>query len=188
MTSKNKMTRTTLLLLCGVFGCSNAVEPDLSNWSQIGDAAINIDNNSASNSGPREASNYIVSTDTYKDVRLSVEFLIDAATNSGIFVRCSDSESVSPETCYEINIWDEHENPDHRTGSIVLMAPPVAHVNTVGEWSTMQIEAVDDLIVVEVNGVETVRFRNDKFASGHVALQFGAGGSLQFRNVRLEAL
>jgi hypothetical protein len=68
------------------------------------------------------------------------------------------------------------------------MAPPVALVNTVGEWSTMQIEAVDDLIVVQVNGVETVRFKNDKFASGHVALQFGAGGALQFRNVKVEAL
>ena len=182
------MIRTFLLLLCGAFACAIAAEPDLSSWSRIGDAEIDIDGNNASNSGPREASNYLVSPETYGDVKLSVEFLIEAATNSGIFIRCSDPAAISPETCYEINIWDEHENPDHRTGSIVRMAPPVAHVDTIGVWSTMEIEAVGDLIVVQVNGVETVRFENDQFASGHVALQFGAGGSLQFRNVTVEAL
>ena len=57
-----------------------------------------------------------------------------------------------------------------------------------GAKRTMEIEAVGNLIVVQVNGVETVRFENDQFASGHVALQFGAGGSLQFRNVTVEAL
>jgi len=182
------MIRTFLLLLCGAFACAIAAEPDLSSWSRIGDAEIDIDGNNASNSGPREASNYLVSPEIYGDVKLSVEFLIEAATNSGIFIRCSDPAAISPETCYEINIWDEHENPDHRTGSIVRMAPPVAHVDTIGVWSTMEIEAVGDLIVVQVNGVETVRFENDQFASGHVALQFGAGGSLQFRNVTVGAL
>lgn len=188
MTSKSILVRIFSLLLCGAVGCAVAADPDLASWSRIGDAELSLDGNSASNSGPRESSNYLVSPEIYGDVKLSVEFLIEAATNSGVFIRCSDSTAVSPETCYEINIWDEHTNPDHRTGSIVRMAPPLVHVDTVGEWSTMEIEAVGDLIVVRVNGVETVRYENDQFASGHVALQFGAGGSLQFRNVTVEAL
>jgi hypothetical protein len=188
MTYKNKLYRTSVLLLCGVFGFAIAAEPELSSWTLLGDAELSIDGNSASNSGPRESSNYLVSPEQYGDVRLSVEFLIEAATNSGVFIRCSDPTTISPETCYEINIWDEHENQDHRTGSIVRMAPPLAHVDTIGVWSRMEIEAVGDLIVVQVNGVETVRFENDRFSSGHVALQFGAGGSLQFRNVTVEAL
>jgi len=188
MTYKRIAIRTGLLLLCGAFGFSVAAEPDLSTWSLNGDVEISIEGNNASNAGPRDSSNYLVSPATYDDVRLSVEFLIDAKTNSGVFIRCGDPGQISPETCYEINIWDEHENPNHRTGSIVRMAPPVAHVDTIGVWSTMEIEAVGDLIVVQVNGVETVRFENDQFASGHVALQFGAGGSLQFRNVTVEAL
>jgi hypothetical protein len=187
MTSKYVMTRAGLLLLYGAFGCSVAAEPDLASWSQVGDLELQIDGNGAA-AGPHEDSAFLVSTEQYGDMKMSVEFLIEADTNSGIYIRCSDPAAINPDNCYEINIWDNHPNQDNRTGSIVRLAKPLAHVDTVGEWSVMEIEAVGDLIVVQVNGVETARFSNDRSASGHVALQFGAGGSLQFRNVKVEAL
>jgi len=187
MTSNNRMTRACLLLLCGAFSCGIAAEPDLSSWSRVGDEELTVDGNSAA-AGAHEDSTYLVSTEQYGDMKMSVEFLIEADTNSGIYIRCSDPAAINPDDCYEINIWDDHPNQDSRTGSIVRMAKPLAHVNTVGEWSVMEIEAVGNLIVVQVNGVETARFSNDRSLSGHVALQFGAGGSLQFRNVTVEAL
>lgn len=187
MTSKNVTTRACLLLLCGAFGCGIGAEPDLSSWSRLGDAEVRIDGNSAS-VGPREETAYLVSPEEYGDLKLSVEFLIEAATNSGVFIRCSDAVTINPDTCYEINIYDDHPNQDHRTGSIVRLAKPLAHVDTVGEWSLMEIDAIGDLIVVRVNGVETVRLRNDRSAAGYIALQFREGGSLQFRNVSVEAL
>ena len=187
MTSKDGIARAALLLLCGAFGCGIAAEPDLSSWSRVGDEELAIDGNSAA-AGPHEDATYLVSPEQYADVKMSVEFLIEADTNSGVFIRCSDPAAVSPDNCYEINIWDDHPNQDNRTGSIVRLAKPLAHVDTVGKWSVMEVEAVGDLIVVQVNGVETARFSDDRFVSGHVAVQFGAGGSLQFRNLQVEPL
>jgi hypothetical protein len=187
MTFKIGMTRATSLLLLVALGCSAAAEVDLTSWSRVGDLELQIDGNGAA-AGPHEESVFLVSVEQYADLKISVEFLIEADTNSGVFIRCSDPAAIGADTCYEINIWDDHSNQDHRTGSVVRLAKPLAHVDTVGEWSLMEIEAHGDLIVARVNGVETARLKNDRAASGYIALQFGAGGSLSFRNVRIEAL
>jgi len=187
MTFRIGMTRATSFLLLVALSCSAAAEVDLAAWSQVGDLDLQIDGNGAAG-GQHEESVFLVSVEQYADLKISVEFLIEADTNSGVFIRCSDPAAIAAETCYEINIWDDHPNQDHRTGSVVTMAKPLAHVDTVGDWSVMEIEAVGDLIVARVNGVETARLSNDRAASGHVALQFGAGGTLSFRNLRIEAL
>lgn len=187
MTSKGGVLRAVLLLLCAGYGCSVADELDLSTWSVVGDEDLQVDGNTAS-AGPHEDSTYLISANEYGDLKMSVEFLIDPETNSGVYIRCPDPANISADNCYEINIWDDNPNPDNRTGSIVRLAKPLAHVETVGSWSVMEIEAVGDLIVVRVNDVETARFRGDRSASGYIALQFGAGGSLQFRNVNVDAL
>lgn len=187
MTSKSRIPGIGLLVILAVSGCAAMAQPDLATWSIVGEEELHVDGNNAS-ADPHEGSTYLVSVAEYGDLKMSVEFLIDADTNSGIYIRCADASNINPDTCYEINIWDDNPNPDNRTGSIVRLAKPLAHVDTVGKWSVMEIEAVSDLIVVTVNGVETARFKNDRSLAGHMALQFGTGGSLQFRNVTIEAL
>jgi hypothetical protein len=176
-----------LLLLCGGFGCSVTGWTDLDDWSRIGGDAWRIDGNSAE-SGPYEDSAYLVSTEQYSNLRLTVEFWIEDDTNSGVFIRCADPETIDPVKCYEINIWDNHPNQDFRTGSIVTLVKPLAQVDTVGKLNLLAIEAVGDLIVATIDGVETARLRNGRSSSGYIALQHGGGGMLRFRNLGIEVL
>jgi hypothetical protein len=62
-------------------------------------------------------------------------------TNSGVFIRCSNPQNISPATCYEVNIWDSRTVDNFRTGAIVDLAKPTAVVNTVGKWNTYEITA-----------------------------------------------
>jgi hypothetical protein len=162
-----------------------AERPDFSSWSRIGTANWHIAGNSAA-TGPEDGAGYLVSPQQYGDVKISVEVWIEDSTNSGVFVRCIDPEAINPDNCYEINIWDNHPNQDFRTGSIVKLVTPEAHVNTVGRWSTIKIEAVGESVTATVNGVLTARSANGRSSSGYIALQYAGSGELRFRNLVIE--
>ncbi len=155
-------------------------------WTPIGAAPWQISGAEYSASGDYEGFSFLVTNETFSNYQIDLEFWIDEGTNSGVFVRCPSPERVSPITCYEINIWDSHNDPNSRTGAIVTHIPPSAFVETVGEWNTMQIVAVDNRITVTINGQLTADLENDAHTSGHVALQFGSPGGVKFRNVTLE--
>lgn len=138
--------------------------------------------------GPGTELSYLVSNEVYRDFRMSVEVWVAEQTNSGVFVRCSSRANINPNDCYEINIWDEHPQQEHRTGSVVTLAKPTAHVDTAGKWNTVQIELQGSLLVATINGVETARLQNDRSAAGYFALQFGGGGIVRLRDLRLEVL
>src|SRR5215472_14482941 len=75
----------------------------LAGWTAIGNANWRLEN------GAIVADNgngFLVSANTYTDFQLRVEFWIEAKTNSGVFIRCTDPNSVSGKTAYEVNIWD----------------------------------------------------------------------------------
>ncbi len=187
MKASLKIVGSAVILLSVVFGSSFAAEIDLLSWSQVGDVEWRVDGTTAE-AGPYDKIGFLVSSKPFADFRLSVEFWIEDDTNSGVFIRCPDAVSIGAVKCYEVNIWDNHPNQDSRTGSIVGLAKPVARVDTVGNWSLMEIEAIGENIVVTVNGVETARLRNDRSAAGFIAVQYGKGGLLRFRNISIEAL
>lgn len=135
---------------------------------------------------PAAQPTFLYSKATYADFDLSVEFMPDAAVNSGVFVRCQDPSEFTPFNCYEANIWDEHPRQEFRTGSIVArVAPPLAHVDTIGKWNNMRVTADGARIEVYVNDLLTARLENAEFPEGHIALQWGGEGSIQFRNLKL---
>jgi hypothetical protein len=139
--------------------------------------------------GHTEGMSFLVSKTLYSDVRVEVEFLPDAEVNSGVFVRCQNPDDVNQLNCFEANIWDNHPRQEFRTGSIVAkVAPPLAHVDTIGRWSTMRVEAVGKLVRVHVNGVLTASLESDEFLEGYVALQWGGAGSIRFRNLSVERI
>jgi len=181
------MNRTVVLAFALIAASVNADSPatDLTDLNAIGGVEWRFAD-SVAESGPGEERSYLVTTGAHADFKLSVEFWVAAETNSGVFVRCTDPAEITALSCFEVNIWDEHSNQDFRTGSIVRLAKPTAHVDTVGQWNTVEIEVVGDLIVAVFNGVETARLRSgDRSAKGHVALQFGGGELVKFRNLRI---
>jgi hypothetical protein len=183
-------------VLAGVLAlasCANTVDraTDFGGWNAIGDIPWRTAGRTAE-AGPYKKAGFaemgfLVSPESYADFRISVEFRVDADTNSGILIRCASTETITPTACYEINIWDEHPNPDARTGAIVMQAKPLAHVDTVGRWNTCVIEAVGDTVTATIDGVVTSKLTDAKLRAGYIALQHAGGGVVRFRNLVLES-
>lgn len=174
--------------------CANMADraTDLHAWHAIGDIPWRTDGATAE-AGPYkkagfEEMGFLVSPGEHADFRLSVEFWVDADTNSGILIRCGDEQEITPATCYEINIWDEHPNPDARTGAIVTQAKPLAHVDTAGRWNTCVIEAVGGTVTATIDGVVTSKLTGAKLRAGYIALQHAGGGVVRFRDLSIQSL
>ena len=54
-------------------------------------------------------------------------------------------------------------------------------------WNTYEISAEGSRLAVRLNGTLTVDTEDEKFASGPIALQYGAG-IVRFRNVHIRPL
>jgi hypothetical protein len=132
---------------------------------------------------------FLLSEAEFHNFELSLEFWVDAGTNSGVFIRCSDRERIHPDSCYELNIWDEHPRQEARTGAIVFrFMPPMVHVNTVGRWNTLHVSAQRDKIELRVNNQVTAELDDAESRAGFVALQHWEEGTVKFRNIVIEPL
>lgn len=153
----------------------------LDGWRKVGDANWHIvDNYVEANSG----TGFLVTSGAYGNFHLTAEFWTDADANSGIFLRCSDPNKIGADNAYEVNIFDKRPDPKYRTGAIVNVASPLAHIDAAGKWNTFEITAEGSHLVVRLNGTLTVDAMDSKFASGPIALQYGAG-LVRFRNVKI---
>jgi hypothetical protein len=188
-----------------VFGCATQpggtgwvtlVDGDkgLENWNRLGDANWRAEGGVIV--ADRGKGGFLVSKDSYKDFEIRAEFWAETDTNSGIFLRISDPNKVGADSSYEVNIWDIRPDPIYATAAIVDVAKvPVPTVYKAGgKWNTFEIAAKGAQLTVKFNGVETVNVQNSKFASGPIALQYGAGvkgvtgGPIKWRKVQIRPL
>lgn len=159
----------------------------LAGWQVVGDSEWSVVDGAIQASGSGEG--FLATERTYGDFRLRAEFWVDATTNSGIFIRCRDRSRIHPDTCYEMNIWDEHPRQQARTGAIVFkFMPPLAQVETVDRWNSYEIHAEGATLEVIVNGAVTARLEDADPAPGFIALQHWQQGTVKFRSIQLEAL
>ena len=180
-----------LMLCLGLVSCATSYTLfdglTLEGWRADGAASWRVTEGAMVGYG--EGDGFLVHDGSYGDFRLSAEFLVDADTNSGIFVRCKDASRIHPDTCYELNIWDDHPQQEARTGAIVFRAmPPLAQVETVGRWSSMEVTARGGQLLVRVNGLTTAILDDADPTPGFIALQRWGTGEVRFRRVRLEPL
>jgi hypothetical protein len=139
--------------------------------------------------GASDRTGFLVSPENHGDFVLSVEFWIDAQTNSGVFIRCGEVETLeqlTPFDCYEVNIFDQHPQQENRTGAVVFVVPPVARVDTAGRWNTLEIIALGEVIEIRVNGTRTATLHDARTGPGPVALQYGGPGVVRFRGLRID--
>jgi hypothetical protein len=174
-----------LLVLLAALGLYDGAT--LSGWQPQGEARWAIEDNHITARGAGDG--FLLTEGSYTDFRLHVEFWVDATTNSGVFIRCRDRQRIHPDTCLELNIWDEHPRQEARTGSIVFRAmPPLARVETVGRWNTMDVLAEGPRIEVRVNGQLTAQLDDADPAGGFIALQHWETGTVKFRRLTLDVL
>jgi Domain of Unknown Function (DUF1080) len=164
---------------------------NLENWTPIGTANWKIEDGAVV---ADNGNGFLVSKNDYGDFDLRVEFFMDAKTNSGVFIRCTDPASVSGKTAYEVNLWDTRPQPEYGTGAIVGVAKVDPMPHAAGKWALYEIIAKGDSFTVILDGQKTVSGAHDgKFAKGRIALQHGKGvvdesGVIKFRKVEIKPL
>ncbi len=152
-------------------------------WEAKGDAIWSFSNGELT--GTPGKGGFVITKDSYKNFLLELEFKPDSTINSGVFLRCQNRE-ISPEDCYEINIWDHHPNQDFRTGSVVMKFLPLEKVETIDAWNRMSVDIKNNSIKVLINDVLTVDFENSDLQEGYIALQAFGEGAISFRNIKIK--
>ena len=156
----------------------------LDGWRVLGDANWELlDGAVQADSG----SGFLVTDDSYADFELTLEFWVNEPANSGIFIRCADSQSVRDTNSYEVNIYDTRPDQTYRTGGIVHVASPTSVIDAGGRWNTYEIAAQGTRLTVTLNGTRLVEVEDEQYVDGPIALQYGAG-IVKFRNVRVRKL
>jgi hypothetical protein len=158
---------------------------DLASFDTLGNAQWNIVDDYIEADGGMAS--FLVTKGQYGDFLLRVEFWPSADANSGVFIRCQNRMEVNAESCYEINIFDQNENADNRTGAIIGHSAPMASIETGDRWNTYEIRAEGPHIVVTLNDTVVADIENDEFAAGAIALQ-NNGGLIRLRNVQIRPL
>ena len=178
-----------ILVLVLNISCLNSkvlFQENSKDWFIKGDANWNFSNNELIGK-IKNGAGFIMTQQTYKDFILELEFKPDSTINSGIFIRCKNS-NINPTDCYEVNIWDLHPNQDYRTGAIVMKSIPLAMVQTIDTWNTYKIKNETDHIQVWVNGILTADIRDTVLTEGYIGLQATGTGEIRFRNVKIKTL
>lgn len=200
-----RRTALALLAAAALAGCAGPshhagwttlVDGDkgLEHWDRLGDANWRAEGGAIV--ADRGKGGFLVSKADYKNFALRAEFWAETDTNSGIFIRISDRKAITADNSYEVNIWDIRPDPKYGTGGIVnFAAVPLPITNKAGgRWNTYEIEARGSQFTVRLNGQLTTTLSHDKFASGPVALQYGAGvqgavgGAIKWRKVQIKPL
>lgn len=158
---------------------------DLESFNKIGDASWQIVDDYVESNGGKGS--FLVTQDSYSDFQMQLEFWPSPDANSGVFLRCQDPRVIANETCYELNIYDQHSNPDNATGSIINLAPPRVAIKAGNRWNRYDITARGTHIVVRLNDTIVVDFEDESFTQGPIGLQSN-GGLIRFRNVRVRPL
>ena len=195
------ITMGLLVIGLAVFGC--ATQPSgqadagwitlldgpqgMDNWNRVGTANWRLVDGVVQADKSDKDAGYLVTKNTYKDFMIRVEFWASDDANSGIYMRCQDSNKITDKSCYEANIFDQRPDPTYGTGAIVHLAAVKPMPKAGGKWNTYEITAKGAQLIVVLNGIRTVELQDSQFASGPVALQWGRG-VVKFRKVQIKPL
>lgn len=200
--------RLFLLILAGlVYEQSWAEEPgfralfngkDLSGWDgdlslwKVSDAVI------VGDSPGIKHNQFLATKDEFGDFELKLEFrLKDGVGNSGVQFRTKRVPNSTEVSGYQADIGENYWGclyDESRRNKILVQAPADFEKSLKkGDWNEYTIRAEGDHIVLKVNGVTTVDYKEadpEIARRGIIALQVHSGGPLkvEFRNIRIKPL
>ena len=129
----------------------------------------------------------LCTTTQFADFQLRVDFLPEAQTNSGVFLRTAPiitKDDVTTE-CYELNIAPA-DNP-FPTGSLVGRQKIEGDFHR-AEWQTFLVTAQGDRIDIQLNGKQILSYQDtNPIQRGRIGLQFNSG-RIAFRSVEIKPL
>jgi Domain of Unknown Function (DUF1080) len=164
---------------------------NLDAFTPLGDANWRLEDGSVV---ADKGAGFLLTKASYGDFELRVEFWADEDANSGIFIRCSDTKTITAANSYEVNIFDKRPEAIYGTGAIVDVAKVDPMPKAGGKWNLFEIAAKGPSLTVVLNGQKTVdNAPGAKFLSGPFALQYAPGvvkdkGVIKFRKVEIRAI
>jgi hypothetical protein len=166
-------------------------EGDLKLW-KVADNAI------VGDSAGIKHNQFLVSKEEFSDFELKLEFrLKDGVGNSGVQFRTKQIPNSTEVSGYQADIGENYWGclyDESRRNKILVKAPDNFEKSLKkGDWNEYTIRAKGDHIVLKVNGVTTVDYKEpdaEIARKGILALQVHSGGPLkvEFRNIRLKSL
>ena len=163
---------------------------NLDQWIATGhsDVTYQIEDGSvvAHKKDPKSTVN-LLSKQAFTDFELRAEFWVGEDANSGIYIRCTNPTQVNSKSAYEVNLYDTRPDPSYGTGAIVGVAKVDPMPKAGGKWGALEITAKGDHLIVILNGVKTADAKDNRFAAGPIALQYGVG-VVKFRKVEIKRL
>ncbi len=146
-------------------------------------------------SGPDKQYGYLGTEKKYKNFELTLDFKQEANGNSGVFFHSSIEGTT-------ITGWQaEVAPPGHNTGGIYeshgrgWIIKPEAEKDKalkMGEWNTMTVRVVDNVVTTILNGTEMIKLDDPKIGErdGILALQIHSGGGIKvkWKNIVVRAL
>ena len=136
---------------------------------------------------------YLFSPKTYRNFHLRAEVRVFDDSNSGVYFRTLYEPDSSAPRGMEAQVNSSHGDMK-RTGSLYAYKPEYRQLAAPEEWFRYDVIAVDEQIVIKVNGEVTASQRvpyDDKkhFPEGHFAFQQHHMGSIvEYRNVQVRQL
>lgn len=155
----------------------------------------------------------IVTTDTFGDFELALEWKVESGGNSGVFYRGTEDGRYVWETALEMQVLDDAGHADGESeltsaGSLFGLYPaPRGVVRPAGEWNEARVLMRGNHGEHWLNGVKLLEYevgspdwnariaaskfatmpRFARAAAGHIGLQ-DHGDRVEFRNIRVRAL
>ena len=169
---------------------------DLTGWTIYGTELWYVEDGLlVCESGPDKEYGYLGTEKEYKNFELTLEFKQGADGNSGVFFRSSIEGT-------KITGWQcEVAPPGSNTGGIyesygrgwlIQPAPELDKFLKFGEWNSMKVRVVGDLVETWLNGQKMIELKDQKIgvAKGSIALQIHSGGGIkvQWRNLNISVI
>lgn len=161
----------------------------LNGWKQTGNADWRVEDGAiVGRQGPNGAPGDLFTEAQWKDFEIEAEWRMVFPGNSGLWFRWS-----GPKTgCQADFLENEKPYPNVYSGSVYCMGrqfigvnrdPSV--VNRTG-WNKLRMRVAGEEVVVQLNGKEVVRTRNDsQSGAGSIGIQVHAGEQFKGMEVRL---
>ncbi len=171
---------------------------DLTGWD--GDTSLwkVADNCIVGDSPGIKHNQFLCTKDEYGDFELKLEFRMrDGVGNSGVQFRTKRVPNSTEVSGYQADLgqdyWGCLYDESRRNKILVKAAASLESALKKSDWNEYTIRAEGDHIILKINGVTTVDYREpdaEIARSGIVALQVHSGGPMkvEFRNIRIKKL
>ena len=169
---------------------------DLTGWTIYGTELWYVEDGLlVCESGPDKEYGYLGTEKEYKNFELTLEFKQGADGNSGVFFRSSIEGTKI--TGWQVEVAPLGSNTggiyeSYGRGWLIQPDPELDKFLKFGEWNTMKIRVVGDLVETWLNGQKMIEFKDQKIgeAMGSIALQIHSGGGIkvQWRNLDIRVI